>query len=64
MPNLQSVISDLKFRAILHFRDDKMMCPSSGGDGLGVKYGVMKFALPIIRNYPKLKMNNTVYQNI
>ena len=41
-----------------------MMCPSSGGDGFGMKYGVMKFALPIIRNYPKLRMNNTVYQNI
>ena len=64
MPNLQSVSTDAKFRAILHFRGDKMMCPSSGGDGFGVKYGVMKFALPIIRNYPKLKMNNTVYQNI
>ena len=23
-----------------------------------------KFALPIIRNYPKLRMNNSVYQNI
>ena len=40
------------------------MCASSGGDGNGVKYGVMKFALPIVRNYPRLKMNNTAYQNI
>ena len=63
MTNLQTAISDLKFRAILHFRGEKMMCPSSGGDGYGMKYGVMKFALPIIRNYPKLRMNNTIYQN-
>ena len=63
MPNLQSVVSDLKFRAILHFRGDKMMCPSSSeGDGLGVKYGVMKFALPIIRNYPKLKMKKSLWK--
>ena len=67
------VTTDLKFRAILHFRGEKIMCSSSGVkgeeksggvDASGVKYGVMKFPLPIVRNYPGLKMNNTMYQNV
>ena len=51
MANLQTVISDLKFRAILHFRGEKMMCPSSGGDGFGMKYGVMKLSMAALHDY-------------
>ena len=72
LTNLQIVTSDLKFRVILHIGGDKIMCSSSSGnvdesigaDGPSVRYGVMKFPLPIIRNYPTLKINNTVYQNM